>query len=153
MSETPTDVLQIGSIREESSGAPPTGAITPPPSPPATPPMLGYSGGDTPDVGVGDALRDLPWGKMIGEAVGAVMVGGTIGALAASSGTRPFSAHGFKVGAYAGTVLWSVTDLVRSFKSRHWSVSLVFAGVAGPSAFLLYRATQHPTRRSKWFFA
>jgi len=154
MAETPNEVLQIGSIGEaESVPAPPTGAITPPPLPPTTPPTLGYSGGDSPDVALGDALRDLQWGKLIGEAVGAVMIGGTIGALASSTSTRTFSGQGFKVGAYAGTVLWSLTDLVRSFKKRHWSVSVVFAGVAAPSAFLLYRSVQHPTRRNKWFFA
>lgn len=123
--------MQIGDL----SYAPDTEGGHPPPAPPATPPVLGYAGGsENPDVT--ETLTNTNWMRLLGEAAGAATLGGAIGWTV----DRPKRGWtGARRGAYAGLFLWSGADVVRSFSTRHWSISLAFIALMIPSGVLLYR--------------
>jgi hypothetical protein len=106
-----------------------------PPMPPARPPPIGFAGGAG-ETRVEEPLAltvgRLNWPQLLGGYAGSLVLGALVGWAAGGK-------QGIYAGAASTSFLWSTGETVKSWRQRHWAVSLGFLVLAAPSAVVVYR--------------
>jgi hypothetical protein len=74
----------------------------------------------------------LNWPQILGGYAGALALGGLVGWAAGGK-------QGIYTGAASTSFLWSAGETVKSWRYRHWAVSLGFLVLAVPSAVVVYQ--------------
>lgn len=106
-----------------------------PPLPPERPPVTGFAGNGG-ETRVEEPLTltvgRLNWPQILGGYAGSLALGALVGWAAGGK-------QGVYVGAASTSFLWSTGETVKSWRYRHWAVSLGFLALAAPSAVVVYQ--------------